>query len=200
MNHQKTGSFWLLIVFVVTAGIIFLCDFPIQEREEETGEGLIILDETAVPGEGTADKRESTQEAEIFVYVCGCVNHPGVYRLTAGARVFEAVDAAGGACEDADTDGMNLAQPVSDGERIYVPEKGEQQEDVVRDAGLSLININQASAADLVALPGIGQSKANAIINYRLQHGGFSSKEELLEVPGIKEGIYDQIEALITVK
>lgn len=199
MKRQKTSSFWLIIVFVITAGIIFLCDFPDREGQEETRNGLIILDETEVPEE-TAGRDGGTQENEIFVYVCGYVNSPGVYRLTAGARVFEAVDAAGGISEDADADGMNLAQPVSDGERIYVPAKGEQQEDTNREAGVSLININQASAADLVALPGIGQSKANAIINYRLQHGGFSSKEELLQVPGIKEGIYDQIEALITVK
>ena len=201
MNHKKTSGFGLLIVFVITAGIIFLCDFPAAEKAAERDSGLIGLEETDGQAETDISAPTPTSRAEICVYVCGCVNSPGVYRLAQDARVYEALDAAGGAAQDADTDGMNLAQPLSDGERIYVPARGEEQaSDAGTVPGVSLININQASAADLVTLPGIGQAKANAIINYRLQHGGFSAKEELLEVPGIKEGIYDQIEALITVK
>ena len=201
MNHKKTSGFGLLIVFVITAGIIFLCDFPAAEKAAERDSGLIGLEETDGQAETDISAPTPTSRAEICVYVCGCVNSPGVYRLSQDARVYEALEAAGGAAKDADTDGMNLAQPLSDGERVYVPVQGEEQvSEAGTGAGVSLININQASAADLVTLPGIGQAKANAIINYRLQHGGFSAKEELLEVPGIKEGIYDQIEALITVK
>ena len=201
MNHKKTSGFGLLIVFVITAGIIFLCDFPTAQGAAECDSGLIRLEETDGQAETEVNAEAPTSQTEICIYVCGCVNSPGVYRLAQDARVYEALEAAGGAAKDADTDGMNLAQPLSDGERIYVPARGEEQaSDAGTGAGVSLININQASAADLVTLPGIGQAKANAIINYRLQHGGFSAKEELLEVPGIKEGIYDQIEALITVK
>ncbi len=203
MNHKKTSSLGLLIVFVITAGIIFLCDFPKADAAGKGGDDLFVLEgdtasETDRLSESSARQVPAAQ-TEICVYVCGCVESPGVYRFGEGARVYEAIDAAGGAAKDADTDGMNLAEPLSDGERVYVPAKGEEQASAAGAAGVSLININQASAADLVALPGIGQSKANAIINYRLQHGSFSSKEELLNVPGIKEGIYDQIEALVTV-
>lgn len=198
MNHKKTSGFGLLIVFVITAGIIFLCDFPGGESAGKGDKDLIVLEETDGQAEDSRVQAPAEQ-AEIYVYVCGCVNSPGVYRLAEDARVYEALEAAGGAAEDADTDGMNLAQPLSDGERVYVPSHGEAQASAAVTPGVSLININQASAADLVSLPGIGQSKANAIINYRLQHGSFSSKEELLEVPGIKEGIYDQIEELVTV-
>ena len=201
MNHKKTSGFGLLIVFVITAGIIFLCDFPTAEGAAERDSGLIRLEETDGQAETEVHAKAPASQTEICIYVCGCVNSPGVYRLAQDSRVYEALEAAGGAAKDADTDGMNLAQPLSDGERIYVPARGEEQApDAGAGTGVSLININQASAADLVTLPGIGQAKANAIINYRLQHGGFSAKEELLEVPGIKEGIYDQIEALITVK
>lgn len=201
MNHKKTNGFGLLIVFVITAGIIFLCDFPAADQAGERDSGLISLEGTDEQEETSDSAQVPDAQAEIFVYVCGCVNSPGVYRLGQDARVYEAIDAAGGAGEDADTDGMNLAQPLSDGERVYVPARGEgQAADTGTAGGIPLININQASAADLVALPGIGQAKANAIINYRLQHGSFSAKEELLNVPGIKEGIYDQIDELITVK
>lgn len=201
MNHKKTSGFGLLIVFVITAGIIFLCDFPAGNPDGNRDSGLIRLEETEGSEENSSSAEESAAPTEIFVYVCGCVNSPGVYRLGQDARVYEALEAAGGAGKDADTNGMNLAQPLSDGERIYVPVQGEEQAaDAGTAAGVSLVNINQASAADLVSLPGIGQAKANAIINYRLQHGSFSAKEDLLNVPGIKEGIYDQIDELITVK
>lgn len=194
MNHKKTGGFWLIIVFLITSGIIFLCDFP--DRDAEPGEDMLILAET---GSGSETVFSGSVQ-EIFVYVCGCVISPGVYRLDEGARVYQALEAAGGPAEDADTEGMNLAGPVNDGDRIFVPRAGAEETADLPAAGTSLININQASAEDLKALPGIGQSKANAIINYRIKNGSFSSKEDLLNVPGIKEGIYDQIEALITVK
>ncbi len=201
MNHKKTSGFGLLIVFVIAAGIIFLCDFPVTDGAAGRDRGLIGLEETDGYVETDIHTESPSAQTEIYVYVCGCVNKPGVYCLAEDARVYEALEAAGGAAKDADIDGMNLAQPLADGERVYVPVQGEEQvSEAGTGAGVSLININQASAADLVTLPGIGQAKANAIINYRLQHGGFSAKEELLEVPGIKEGIYDQIEALITVK
>lgn len=195
MNHKKTGGFWLIIVFLLTTGIIFLCDFPDWERDPE---GDLMRLQESWDGSETA---LSGRDAEIFVYVCGCVVSPGVYRLDDGARVYQAIEAAGGPAEDADTEGMNLAGPVADGDRVFVPRISTDADTASSpDAGISLININQASAEDLKALPGIGQSKANAIINYRIKNGSFSAKEDLLSVPGIKEGIYDQIEALITVK
>jgi competence protein ComEA len=101
------------------------------------------------------------------------------------------VDAAGGPVGDADLDQMNLAAPVSDGDRVYVPRRGEDPPTPngpapsAAGAAQAVVHINSASAADLDALPGVGPSLASAIVEYRRQHGRFTSVEGLMEVPGI---------------
>lgn len=139
-------------------------------------------------------------ETEVYVDVDGAVARPGVYRLKDGARVSQAIDAAGGLTAEADVTGLNRASKVTDGQKIYVPTVGEQQASLaaggpeggaaaVSGAGASsgLVNINTASAAELQTLSGIGPSMAQSIIDERTQNGAFASVDDLMRVSGIGE-------------
>lgn len=147
--------------------------------------------------------------ADVVVHVAGAVAEPGVVSLPAGSRVYQAIDLAGGASADADLDRVNLAAPVFDGERIHVPEVGEEIVPVdssppLSSTGLSTvpspIDVNLAEGAELETLRGIGPSLAQAIVTTRVQRGPFRSIDELLEVPGIGEAKLDQIRDQVTVE
>ena len=158
---------------------------------------------------GSGSSPQESVCEEIYVYVCGCVQSPGVYALGPGARIYEAIEAAGGMAEEADASYVNLAQVAEDQMQIYIPSLEETASgtfardtagtDGGTEGGQEKVDINTASADQLDALPGIGPSKAEDIINYREEHGGFSSVEELMDIPGIKSGIFDQIKDLVTV-
>ncbi len=149
---------------------------------------------------------ETTEEEEqiCYVHVCGAVSLPGVYALEQGSRVYEALLLAGGLTEDASERSVNQAEPVCDGQMIYVPteeeaagapDKGQAGE---QDDGR--VNLNTASLSELMSLPGIGQTKAESIIAYREQNGAFSSVEDIMQVEGIKDGLYARIKDDIKVK
>ncbi len=143
---------------------------------------------------------KSSSAAEVYVDVDGAVVRPGVYRLKEGARVSQALDAAGGLTVEADVTGLNRASKITDGQKIYVPTVGEQQA-VAADGGADggavlasgandvagLVNINTASAAELQTLSGIGPSMAQSIIDERTKNGAFASVDDLMRVSGIGE-------------
>lgn len=134
---------------------------------------------------------------EIRVYVTGAVASPGVYTLEDGDRWIDAIEAAGGFAEGADTTAVNLARRVEDEDQIVVPLLGAG---VVAGATQNpLVNINTASQAELESLPGIGEVRAAAIIASRTQSGLFASPQDLLEREVIPQSVYEQIEKLITV-
>ncbi|HOA20890.1 MAG TPA: ComEA family DNA-binding protein [Anaerolineaceae bacterium] len=142
--------------------------------------------------------------ALIEVHVAGAVANAGVYTLPTGARVHQALSAAGGALADADFERINLSAYLADGQRVYMPRIGEAvpQDNTARSStGIaapdSLININSADKQALMSLPGIGESKAEAILSYRAEHGPFTNLNELLNVPGIGQAILDEISGLI---
>ncbi len=126
----------------------------------------------------------------VRVHVAGAVLHPGVYELAAGSIVEQAVQAAGGPMPQAVTDRINLAEPLQDGQRVYLPlpesQPAEERASVAAapDAGTA-VGINSASAPELERLPGIGPALAEAIVEYREAHGLFQSIDDLLDVPGI---------------
>jgi competence protein ComEA len=135
------------------------------------------------------------------VHVAGAVRQPGLVLLDPGAIVADAVDAAGGALPGADLDSLNLAAPVESGQRILVPLPGTSLP-TGEDPGPSstgALDLNQATAAELESLPGIGPSLASAIVQYREQNGPFQSVEELVNVPGIGEARLAQLRALVRV-
>lgn len=153
---------------------------------------------------------------EIFVDVCGAVTAPGVYCMPADSRVFQAVEAAGGFLPEAAGNSINQAQPLSDGQQIYVPTREEAEREGLNPAAeagqttgntvpegtedTGKVNLNTADAAALQTLSGIGEAKAQAILAYREEHGGFSSVEELMNVPGIKENTFSNIKDKIAVE
>lgn len=154
-------------------------------------------------GDASSDDESSAKSssaAEVYVDVDGAVVRPGVYRLKDGARVSQAIDAAGGLTAEADVTGLNRASKVADGQKIYVPKVGEQQT-VSADGGADggavlasgandvagLVNINTASAAELQTLSGIGPSMAQSIIDERTKNGAFASVDDLMRVSGIGE-------------
>lgn len=141
------------------------------------------------------------KEQTVWVYVCGAVNHPGVYELSVDARKADALNAAGGFTEDAATDAVNLAAHIEDADMLRIPHVGEvcepEENGFEQTEMMRKVNINTASVSELMTLPGIGKSKAEAITEYRKKAGGFSCTEDLMKVPGIKEGTFEGIKEQI---
>ena len=145
----------------------------------------------------TNDLTVKSKKGSMCVYLCGAVKNIGVYYFDDGQQLFEIVEEAGGLDEDADTDSINMAAVLQDGEKIRIPYIGENittEED-------SLININTAGVDELCTIPGIGPARANAIIAYREEIGGrFENIEQLKEVSGIKDGSFNKIKPYICAK
>ena len=147
-----------------------------------------------------------TTPGVVVVHVAGAVVSPGVYELPAGSRVEGAVTAAGGARPDAVSSALNLAAPLTDGTRIYVPMVGEEVPPTPAVAVApgpttppGPIDLNRATAAELDDLPGIGPSTAQAIVEHRTANGPFAAVDDLEAVRGIGPAKLDAIRALVTV-
>lgn len=160
----------------------------------------------------------SGQNTIIYVHICGAVKNPGVYHALEGARLFDFIKLAGGLTKAADGNYTNQAQKVSDGQRIYIPTRNEvkklstgeymagadsngktKSESQETSEDKILVNINEADADKLMELPGIGQAKADKIIEYRSANGNFKKIEDIMNIPGIKEGLFQKISPYITV-
>lgn len=136
----------------------------------------------------------------IFVYITGRVKNPGVYEVKEGTRLYEVVDLAGGMTKKADKTAINLAEEVTDGQSIHIPSKtAESFSAEVSEKESTLININQATVEQLTQLPGIGDSKALAIITHREENGGFKSVEDIKNVSGIGDATFANLKDMITV-
>jgi competence protein ComEA len=160
----------------------------------------------AAPSGGTASAPASASpspEVVVLVDVAGWVRRPGVYEFTEGARVIDAIDAAGGARSGAVLEALNLAAPLTDGTQILVPREGQQGVAPAPATGGALagglVNVNSAIATELEELPGIGEVIAQRIIDYRTENGPFATVDELLDVSGIGDAILESIRELVTV-
>lgn len=197
---------WKVIgMALVIVAVIAFCSGNLYQEWRAEGEGLTLVQEDATAGETAADSAApENASSEVVVHVAGAVSSPGVYTLPADSRVDDAVRAAG-ATADADLSQLNLAQKLADGQKITVPAAGETpapaDNAAPSDSSQSgaLININTATQEELETLPSIGEVRAQAIIAYREEHGGFRTTDELMEVSGIGEKIFADISPHITV-
>ena len=180
-----------VILFIVIAGVIYIVKNDTHNNSDDY-DAEIVLDETAtaVPGDF------SSEIDVICVYVSGAVKNPGLYELEYNSRVNDAVSAAGGFKKKADKDGLNLAAFLSDGEHIHISVKEKLHTD---NEESSRVNINKADKEELMTIPGIGESKADAIIKYRDENNGFDSIEEIMNISGIKEGVFSKISEYISI-
>lgn len=184
----RASAVIVLTVFLFLSGCGRADDISLDLESTET-----VSNENANPGLVSED---------MYVYACGEVVKPGVYQVSANARVFEVLGLAGGLLEDADTGSINQAETVSDGEKIFVPARaavsaGSAGSLAKADDGR--ININTASESELMSLNGVGQSRAQAIVSYREEHGNFQKPEDLMKVTGIKQGLFSRIKDHIKV-
>ena len=168
----------------------------------------------------------SEETKTLVVHICGAVSAPGVYELPAGSRIIDAVEAGGGFLPEAEEACCNLAEEIVDGCQIYIMTKSESCADgqTEKKAGIQtspdgdmqttdrnvrsnsapalengLVNLNTADVAALMTLPGIGESRAKAIISYREQHGEFAKIEDIMKISGIKQAAFSKIKDKITV-
>jgi competence protein ComEA len=188
--------------------------------------GLFAGSATSVPAAGATDAgggvvaptATTTTAVGIVVHAAGAVQHPGLYRLSAGTRVADLLDAAGGPTAPADLDRLNLAAPLADGQRLYVPRTGELAPPAVAAEGggptsgsvggagggaspsaSSPLDLNAATAEQLDTLPGVGPATAAAIVDHRQRNGPFATVDGLLDVRGIGPAKLEAIRDLVTV-
>lgn len=189
-----------------------------QKREAEPNAGS--------PDRTELSDAPAEKAPTLVVHICGAVSAPGVYELPAGSRIIDAVEAGGGFLPEADEACCNLAEEIVDGCQIYIMTKTESCSDgqTEKKAGIQtspdgdlqttdrnvrsnsapaldsgLVNLNTADAAALMTLPGIGESRAKAIISYREQHGAFVKIEDIMKISGIKQAAFSKIKDKITV-
>ena len=182
----------ILLILVGVGGLF--------SKKEESVEGTTVVETTML-----VEKTEvsTTQETVIFVDIKGAVKNPGVYQMKVGDRVKDALDAAGGLTEEADSQKVNLAKRLEDQMVIVVPKVGEEAEAI--PAGVTSketskegkVNINTATVEELKTLKGVGEKKAEAIIEYRKKNGSFKTKEDLMKVRGIGKKLFESFEERI---
>ena len=195
MNWKVKGNI-LFVCLIIGMGLFWM-----SRQGEEVEEVAPSLSETTILPQEVEDK--TTVSTVIYVDVKGEVHHPGVYRMKAENRVKDLIEAAGGFTPLADDQKLNLAQLLGDQMVIVVPKKGEEVNSELAQAPTSQkkevgkevkVNINTATVEELKTLKGIGEKKAEAIIEYRKQNGSFKNKEELMKVRGIGKKLYESFQ------
>lgn len=195
--------------------------------KQSNGESVNGDSEAAESAAVKVQSKENSQTPEpkiLYIHVCGEVAVPGVYELPTGSRMYEAVEKAGGMTSEAAQEYVNLAQTIEDGQQLRIPSREEirKYQETGKDvsgllgaggaavngsvsasqksgSSVALINLNTASKEELMTLNSIGAARAEAIVSYREQKGGFRTIEDIMKVPGIKNAAFQKIKDKITV-
>ena len=198
--HKETIKKAALPVVVVAALLFFWMGengekAQIKENDRPVSE---IVEQQSVEETSIDDVK-----SEIYVDISGCVYNPGVYKIKGGTRLFQVSEKAGGLTPEADTDSINQAEEVYDGQKILISSKGNSGENqmspAVQESQNGKININTADSLKLQEIPGVGPTTAQKIIDYRQNYGKFKSKEDIVNVSGIGEKTYENIKDYIIV-
>lgn len=201
LNWKVKGSV-LFVCLIIGMGLFWM-----SRQGEEVEEAATSLAETTILPQEVEDK--TTVSTVIYVDVKGEVHHPGVYQMKAENRVKDLIEAAGGFTPLADDHKLNLSQLLEDQMVIVVPKKGEEVNSELAQAPTSQkkevgkegkVNINTATVEELKTLKGIGEKKAEAIIEYRKKNGSFNNKEELMKVRGIGKKLYESFQERVIVQ
>jgi competence protein ComEA len=187
LSGDQKVSKQLLIALAGVVAVASLVLVAVNRPEPPTGEFSVSADET---------ENEVSQQY-LYVHVVGEVQSPGMYQLPIGARLVDAVFAAGGLTEEADNASVNLARELTDGEQIIVFSISQEGEAAGTTAS-GLVSLNRAGDKELVELPGIGPALAGRIIAWREANGGFKSVQDLLKVSGIGESLLSGVIDLVT--
>lgn len=209
MENKKIILKKIFVILIVL--IISVCCFIFYKNEDEE---LFISEEISL--EENTYNNENILEIEevkkINIHITGEVNSPGVKELDEGSRIEDAINIAGGLTESANISNVNLAYPLEDGQKIYIPNINENIEEyIVKENGEGIvedskassserININKADTNQLCELPGVGESLATRIVTYREENGKFKSIEDLKNVSGIGEKKFESLKEYIVVK
>lgn len=185
-NQPVSKKLLILMVSTVAAGI-FLINTLTAPKETQ----VVVPDEIQAA-------EIALKPAELFVHVIGEVISPGIYQLASGARLMDAVFAAGGLTKLADQGSVNLARELSDGEQIVVFKIGESSSTASPGQQDSRISLNRSSALELEQLPGVGPALAGRIVDWREANGGFKKKEDLLNISGIGDKLFAGIKDAVS--
>lgn len=201
MNNINKNQLVIAGIVITMIIIVVIYIFSIKPQTNENYENLEIED--------VSKTEEKVEITKIKVHIAGSVVTEGIIELEEGARVADAIKEAGGTTADANTKKINLAQKLQDGQKIYIPNQNETEEDIMENLGETIeenrinssskVNINTATQTELELLSGIGPSIASKIISYRKENGKFKTIEDIKNVPGIGEAKFNSIQDQITV-
>lgn len=236
INKKQLILFIVIILFVILTICIYIfrtyySSYNIIDSENILENDLSILENTAIDNNINISNSSSSSTAYelmendyIVIHITGAITNPGIVKLKDGSRIADAINQSGGFTTDADISAINLAYKLDDGQKIYIPYKGENNnfyinneyissspgENIILDTNYSdnsniakkteLININSATQTELETIPGIGPSTALKIIEYRNQNGKFKSINDLKNVNGIGDSKFENIKSYISVK
>lgn len=203
-------KWWILWVCMVLSFGVSACERnqkqqvalePIETsgQEEDDAGGT---DENNIPGDTAGGRQNESSKEQIYVYVCGAVVKAGVYAMPKDSRIYEAIQMAGGFTEQAGIAQINQAEVLEDEAYIYVPTKDEAASGAVsgKQTGQDTkIDLNRADKDELMKIPGVGEAKASQIIQYREEHGRFKKIEDIMNISGIKEGLFEKIRDYIKI-
>ena len=213
-DFNKKNKILLIVIVAIVAIISYYFIFDKREEWSSNQEQNLEINDQI---ENNSNEQQIEKNENIIVHVSGAVNKEGIVELKNNSRMIDAIDKAGGLRDEADIRNINLAYIIEDGMKIHIPSKEEKESTIIAEGNTdseivkqsnviksdnnkkSKININTATKTDLETLPGIGESTALKIIEYRKEKGKFKLKEDIKQVNGIGDSKFNKIKELITV-
>jgi competence protein ComEA len=203
---ELTGLILVIVATLAGVGFWYSRSLPKPIQIAEAPASASAAPASPASGEAVSDApgASASPAAQLIVDVAGWVHRPGVYRFDPGARVVDAVNRAGGARDGADLTLLNLAAPLVDGQQVLVPKEGQTVAvggtgTTTGPGGTAIVNINTADETTLETLNGVGPALATAIIQYRTEHGPFTSVDQLDDVSGIGPATLEKLRPQVTV-